>query len=216
MALSNSSPARVAMMAMPWRPRSPLRMMASPGRMLDGATVRGVSITPSPAVVTYRPSPLPRSTTLVSPVTMPTPAAAAAACIEATTFSSVAMGKPSSRMKPALSQSGRAPHMQRSLTVPLTAILPMSLPGKNSGLTTCESVVNASRPPPGRRSRAPSCWASSAGFAKAGRNTRSISSCVSRPPPPWPTVISTRCGSGTGQLSPDDGGVGEAMSKAEG
>jgi hypothetical protein len=52
-------------------------------------------------------------------------------------------------MKPALSQRGRAPHMARSLTVPHTASRPMSPPGKKSGLTTWESVVNASRAPAG-------------------------------------------------------------------
>ena len=56
-----------------------------------------------------------------------------------------ATGKPSSRMKPADRYSGRAPHTARSLTVPLTARSPMSPPGKNSGDTTYESVVNASR-----------------------------------------------------------------------
>ena len=37
--------------------------------------------------------------------------------------------------------------MARSLTVPYTASLPMSPPGKNSGLTTNESVVKAIRWP---------------------------------------------------------------------
>ena len=41
----------------------------------------------------------------------------------------VAVENPSSRIKLALSQSGSAPHILRSLTVPLTARVPMSPPG---------------------------------------------------------------------------------------
>ena len=55
------------------------------------------------------------------------------------------MGSPSSRMNPAESATGRAPHIARSLTVPCTASEPMSPPGKNNGLMTNESVENASR-----------------------------------------------------------------------
>jgi hypothetical protein len=39
------------------------------------------------------------------------------------------------------SASGSAPIMATSLTVPCTASAPMSPPGKNSGLTTKESVL---------------------------------------------------------------------------
>ena len=89
-----------------------------------------------PAVLMKSPSPLPRSTTLVSPVTIGTPAAPRPRRIDATTRRSVSIGRPSSRMKPALRYSGRAPHIARSLTVPFTASVPMSPPGKNSGRTT--------------------------------------------------------------------------------
>ena len=64
----------------------------------------------------------------------------------------ISMREPSSMMKPALRNSGRAPPIARSFTVPCTASEPMSPPGKNSGCTTKESVVNASR---ALRSRAP-------------------------------------------------------------
>ena len=40
---------------------------------------------------------------------------------------------------------GRAPPTARSFTVPWTASLPMSPPGKKIGRTTNESVVNANR-----------------------------------------------------------------------
>ncbi len=54
-----------------------------------------------PAVLMKMPSPLPRSTTFVSPVTMRTPAAAAAAAIDCTMRHNSSIGSPSSRMKPA-------------------------------------------------------------------------------------------------------------------
>jgi hypothetical protein len=64
----------------------------------------------------------------------------------------------------------------------------MSPPGKNSGETTNESVVNASRPA-AVVSDAPSSSGSSSGFRKASRNTASISVCVAFPPAPWESVI---------------------------
>jgi len=79
---------------------------------------------------------------------------------------SVSSGRPSSRMKPALRYSGRAPLIARSLTVPLTASVPISPPGKISGLITNESVVKARRqgapsPPGGHSSTVESpIWAS--------------------------------------------------------
>ena len=102
---------------MPCAPRSPLSRIASPGAMRDGR-IAGPWTTPMPDVLMYTPSPLPRSTTFVSPVTMGTPARAAASLIAATTRFSVSMERPSSRMKPALSASARAPHIARSFTVP--------------------------------------------------------------------------------------------------
>jgi len=114
--------------------------------------------TTTPAVLMNIPSPLPLSTTFVSPVTMRVPAARAARPIERATRHRVSISRPSSRMNPALSASGRAPHIARSFTVPFTASEPMSPPGKINGRTTYESVVNASRPsPPGISKTAPSC-----------------------------------------------------------
>ena len=76
--LSNSNPSRTAMIAMPCRPRSPPTITASPGRTDEGRMSSPCSIVPTPAVLTKTPSPLPRSTTFVSPVTITTPAASAA------------------------------------------------------------------------------------------------------------------------------------------
>ena len=64
----------------------------------------------------------------------------------------------------------------------------MSPPGKNSGETTNESVVNASRPA-AVSSDAPSSSGSSSGLRKASRNTASISVCVAFPPAPCASVI---------------------------
>jgi hypothetical protein len=97
---------------------------------------------------------------------MGTPRARGCACCALHALPEVSIGRPSSSMKPDGEASGRAPHMARSLTVPQTARLPMSPPGKKSGLTTKESVEKASRAPPasGGRRRA-------AGPAGVGRRT---------------------------------------------
>src|SRR5918911_1592181 len=87
------------------------------------------------------PSAAPRSTTFVSPAAIDTSASRAADAIDAAIRRRSAVGKPSSTMKPAVSASGCAPTMARSLTVPFPASSPMSPPGKNSGLTTDSFVV---------------------------------------------------------------------------
>ena len=93
---------------------------------------RPAGIRPTPAVEMYMPSAAPRSTTLVSPVTIETPAAAAASAMSATIPRSESMEKPSSRTKAADRASGRAPSMARSLTVPCTARWPTEPPGKRT------------------------------------------------------------------------------------
>ena len=68
----------------------------------------------------------------------------------------------------------------------------MSPPGKTSGSTTNESVVNASRSPRRLRSaRSRRAWSSSGasnGLSKARTNTSSIRSFIALPPPPWASV----------------------------
>ena len=121
---------------MPCRPMSPDRSTASPARTLAGTISSECSTRPMPAVLMKIPSPFPWSTTFVSPVTISAPAARAAARIESSTVRNDSIGKPSSRMKAALSHAGRAPDIARSFTVPLTASVPMSPPGKKAGRTT--------------------------------------------------------------------------------
>ncbi len=146
------------------------------------------------------PSPLPLSTTFVSPVTRGTPTAEQAAAIEATTRSRSRIGKPSSRRYPALRKSGSAPHIARSLTVPWTASEPMSPPGKKAGFTTNVSVVKASRSLP-TVTIAPSPSGSRCGLRKAGAKSVSMRRAVLRPPPPWASSTMSRWSSGAGQLS---------------
>ena len=85
-------------------------------------------------------------------------------------------------MKDRLRYFGTAPQTARSFTVPQTASLPMSPPGKKSGSTTKLSVEKASFEAPSRI--APSPRASRAGLAKAGSSSSSIRRAVFFPPLP--------------------------------
>ena len=91
--------------------------------------------------------------------------------------------------KAADSHCGRAPSMARSLTVPCTARCPIEPPGKERGCTTKESVLNASRSPPGSVERGGVGRAApSASLANASRNTASTSAADALPPAPWASV----------------------------
>ena len=91
-------------------------------------------------------------------------------------------------MKLALRNFGSAPETARSFTVPFTASSPIDPPGKNSGCTTNESVLIASRAPP-VSSTAASPRFSRAGLRNAGRKRCSTSSLPSLPPPPCPITM---------------------------
>jgi hypothetical protein len=80
--------------------------------------------------------------------------------------------------------AGLAPMTARSLIVPATARRPMSPPGKKAGLTVCESVAKAMRPP-GFSTMAASVSSRSGSLLKTETNSSSISSSVSLPPEPW-------------------------------
>src|SRR5207253_1009356 len=156
---------------------------------IESETPSGTSPTAVVEMKTW--SPLPRSTTLVSPVTSCTSHSAQAARIEATIRRRSSSGSPSSRMKAAAMNWGRAPPTARSLTLPVIASFPMSPPGKKIGLTTNESVVTASRPAANGRV----AWSSR---GPAGAKTSLISSCVRRPPLPGPSTICRDGKSGVG------------------
>jgi hypothetical protein len=69
---------RLLMIATPWSPSEPETRITSPGRARLPPSSSPSGSTPTPVVVMKMPSPLPRSTTLVSPVTTGTPASRAA------------------------------------------------------------------------------------------------------------------------------------------
>ena len=100
-------------------------------------------ITPTPEVVTKTPSRLAPAHDLGVAGDDPHPGlfAPRAAMRGRRCAAGSAISQPSSMMKAADSQSGRAPPTARSFTVPQTAILPMSPPGNSSGVTTKLSVV---------------------------------------------------------------------------
>ena len=141
--------------------------------------------TPTPVVVMKTPSPLPRSTTLVSPVTIGTPASLAAVAILCTIRARSASLKPSSRIKPAANHKGWAPIIATSLIVPCTDRQPISPPGKNSGETTWQSVAMTSLPVPGAGKSAPSSPWARYSLPRHLANSSSISCAMARPPEPW-------------------------------
>ncbi len=89
------------------------------------------------------------------------------------------------------SQRGTAPVTARSFTVPCTARWPIDPPGKRSGETTNESVLNASRSPDGRVSTAPSPSCSSCGFLNASKKTASTNAADDLPPAPCASVTTS-------------------------
>ena len=99
MVVSNSSEARWDITATPWSPMVPESSTTSPGRALRPEMWMPGATTPTQLVLMNTPSPLPRSTTLVSPVTTGTPASRAAAAMLSTTRCNCDSAKPSSRMK---------------------------------------------------------------------------------------------------------------------
>src|SRR3990172_6840269 len=92
--------------------------------------------------------------------------------------------------------------MATSFTVPHTASDPMSPPRKNSGETTCASVLTTSLACPCVEITEPSLPARKLGLSHGFMKALVIKSCIILPPLPWPTVILSWWGSGTGQLSP--------------
>ena len=182
MASPSRSFSRASSTAAPWSPTVPVRMISSPGRAAAPDTP-GRKTSPTPAVVMKTLSAEPLGTTLVSPVTMATPASAAV-CTHGlgNDPARVSISRPSSRMKEADSTRGRAAAVSRSFTVPATANRPMSPPGKNRGSTTKESVVKASRWEPKRTVALSS--PTRLGSPYRARKTSSMRAAISRPPAP--------------------------------
>ena len=81
--VSSAMSPRAHRIAAPWSPSRPLTSTASPGRARSAPRSTPSRITPMPVVVRKSLSQAPLCTTLVSPVTMATPASRAVAAIEA-------------------------------------------------------------------------------------------------------------------------------------
>ena len=156
---------------------------------------------PMPAVLMKMPSPLPRSTTLVSPVTIRTPASRAASAIEATTRRSVSIGSPSSRMKPALRYSRLRPGHRQVVDRAVDGQLADVAAGEEQR-TDDEGVGGEGQPSAGHvQHGAVVRRVFRRVGAEAGRNSSSISRRISRPPPPWAICTVACVSSGIGQLS---------------
>src|ERR1035438_7575828 len=91
-------PSRSARMAIPWSPMGPESSTRSPGRTSAGERRTPSGTSPMPVVLMNTPSPLPFSTTLVSPVTISTGMSSAARPIDSAT--------------PPPGPGGRPPHPQ--------------------------------------------------------------------------------------------------------
>ena len=168
------------------RTRAPRRRVA-PARARD--RVREGS-RPTPAVVMYRPSAAPRSTTLVSPVTMARRRRRRIGHVGDDLAQLVDREALFDTRRPPTATRA-APSTARSLTVPCTARWPIEPPGKRSGCTTKESVLNASRSPPGSVSVAASGSGPGSSLAKASRKTASTSAADALPPAPWASVTTS-------------------------
>jgi hypothetical protein len=121
-------------------------IILSPGLAFPPDIDTPSGITPIPEVFMNILSAAPLCTTFVSPATIFTPHLAAVSPIAATISSSSLKGSPSSIIKPQLKYSGIAPLAAKSFTVPQIASFPILPPLKKTGLTTKESVVNATLP----------------------------------------------------------------------
>ena len=106
---SSSNSPRASMTAVPCSPIGPETRIRSPGRSELGESEARGSMRPSPVVVTYIESQLPRSTTFVSPAMISTPAAARRAAIASTSARRSSAERPSSSTSESVSASGRAP-----------------------------------------------------------------------------------------------------------
>ena len=100
------------------------------------------------------PSAAPRPTTLVSPVTISTSGRPGGLRhVGDDARGAPRPGSPLRSRTPPTATPGSAPCTARSFTVPCTARWPIEPPGKRSGCTTNESVLNARRSPLGERQR---------------------------------------------------------------
>ncbi len=127
---------RLLIIAMPCSAILPLTITTSASIILVNFILAFGCITPIPDVLMNILSPFPFSTTLVSPVTTWTLALVQHSFILFKICQKVSIGKPSSIIKDSDKYFAIAPHIAKSLTVPLIANSPILPPGKKSGFTT--------------------------------------------------------------------------------
>ena len=124
----------------------PVTITLSPGLILSFPNLKFSTLIPIPEVLINIPSPCPFSTTLVSPVTISTPAIFAVSLKDSIILFKFSTLNPSSIINPKLRYLGMLPHINRSLQVPHTASFPISPPTKKRGLITKLSVEKAISP----------------------------------------------------------------------
>jgi len=186
---------------MPWRPMSPLSRTTSPARTARGPTRQRVLDRSDARGFTYKPSPFAALDDLGVAGDDLHPGGPGGFPIERTTRSSVPSGSPSSKMNPTLSQRGRAPAHGEVVDRAVDREAADVAAGKKERLDDVESVrerepgAGEVRPAPPRHGAQ-----SRPELANTGPNTRSINSCVNRPPPPCAIWISAWAASGAGQL----------------
>ena len=179
-------------------PESPLTMTASPGATRGGAMSMPAA-PPRRRRVDEDAVAFAAIDDLGVPGDDPHARLAAGRAIDSTTRRSVSIGRPSSRMKPALARAAGAAHRQvvhRAVNRQLADVAA----GKEQR-PHHEGVGGEGQPAPRISTTAPSCARPEGPLAKAGRNRPSIRFRMNRPPPPcasWTVACST---SGTGQES---------------
>ena len=186
---SRSSSPRAIMIAMPWSPIGPETITRSPARIAAGPSVERVLDRPDARRVDVEAIRLAALDDLGVAGDDLDARGLRRRAIEATMRSRSATGRPSSTMNPADRASGRAPAIARSLTVPFTASSPMSPPGKKSGRTTKESVVNASAALAVVEQGAVGERLQQRVAEVRRRKSASIRSWLDLPPAPWESVI---------------------------
>ena len=144
--VSNSNPSRTDKIAVACVAMLSLTISLSPILILRMSILALGCNFPIPVVLMKILSPLPLSTTFVSPVTILTPAFSAAYLIETKMSQNSFIGSPSSIIKLNDKYCGIPPHIATSLTVPLIAKSPISPPGKKMGEMTKLSVEKATFP----------------------------------------------------------------------
>ena len=200
------------MMAMPCRPRSPLTSTASPGRPGRGEMSIPGGTRPMPAVLMKMPSPLPRSTTLVSPVTICDARRVGRRAHRRHDAAERLHGQPLFQDEARAEVKRPRPGHRQVVDGPVDRQRADVAAGKEeraddervggegqAGAADLDHGAVVRRP---SRRRPP---------ANAGRNSPSISPRIRRPPPPWAICTVAASSSGSGQLKLNTSGRSSLM-----